>query len=149
MTGGLTVEWDGERKTIPQLQPHLQSTDRAERERAFRLGAGAYLEKRDELAGLFDRMYELRQRAARNAGFENFEQYVFKALEIFRRGKPGQEYFEVGLARAKSEIVYACMTVDHKPVPDRFCDKCRTFVFPLPTLVGDMCSDCKTMLLVA
>ena len=83
VTGGLTVEWDGERRTIPQLQPHLQSTDRAERERAFRLGAGAYLEKRDELAGLFDRMYELRQRVARNAGFADFEQYVFKAKHRF------------------------------------------------------------------
>mgnify|MGYP003577884148 CR=1 FL=1 len=67
VTGGLTVEWNGERKTIPQLQPYLQSQDRAERERAFRLGAEAYLAKRDELATLFDKMYGLRQQAARNA----------------------------------------------------------------------------------
>ena len=83
VTGGLTVDWDGERKTIPQLQPHLQSRDRAERERAFRLGATAYLEKRDELAALFDRMYDLRQQAARNAGFDDFAEYVFKAKHRF------------------------------------------------------------------
>jgi len=83
VTGGLTVEWDGERKTIPQLQPHLQSRDRAERERAFRLGAGAYLEKRDELAALFDQMYALRQQVARNAGFADFEAYVFRAKHRF------------------------------------------------------------------
>jgi oligoendopeptidase F len=83
VTGGLTVEWDGARKTIPQLQPHLQSRDRAERERAFRLGAAAYLEKRDELAALFDRMYALRQQVARNAGFPDFEAYVFRAKHRF------------------------------------------------------------------
>ena len=83
ITGGLSVEWDGERKTIPQLQPHLQSDDRAERERAFRLGAGAYLERRDELAALFDRMYGLRQAVARSAGFADFEQYVFRAKHRF------------------------------------------------------------------
>jgi oligoendopeptidase F len=83
ITGGLSVEWDGERKTIPQLQPYLQSQDRAVRERAFRAGAEAYLAHRDELAGVFDRMYELRQRVARNAGFADFQEYVFKAKHRF------------------------------------------------------------------
>lgn len=83
ITGGLTAEWDGRRVTIPQLQPHLQSTDRATRERAFRLGAEAYAEKRDELAALFDRMYALRQQIARNAGFDDYEQYVFPAKHRF------------------------------------------------------------------
>jgi len=83
ITGGLSVEWDGERKTIPQLQPHLKSQDRAERERAFRLGAEAYLARRDELAGVFDRMYALRQRVATNAGFADFQDYVFQAKHRF------------------------------------------------------------------
>ena len=83
ITGGLGVDWDGERKTIPQLQPFLKSQDRAVRERAFRAGADAYIEKRDELATVFDRMYELRQRVAHNAGFANFEDYVFRAKHRF------------------------------------------------------------------
>ena len=58
IAGGLSAEWDGERKTIPQLQPYLKATDRPVRERAFRAGADAYLEHRDEMAALFDRMYE-------------------------------------------------------------------------------------------
>jgi oligoendopeptidase F len=82
-TGGLTVEWDGERKTVPQLQPYLKAVDRAVRERAFRLGAAAYLEKRDELASLFDRMYVLRQRVARNAGLADYQAYVYKAKHRF------------------------------------------------------------------
>jgi oligoendopeptidase F len=83
ITGGLEVEWNGERKTIPQLQPFLKDRDRAVRERAFRLGASAYLARRDELAALFDRMYVLRARLAANAGFPDFQSYVFKAKHRF------------------------------------------------------------------
>ena len=83
VVGGLGVDWDGERKTIPQLQPYLKSQDRAVRERAFRAGADAYLAKRDELATVFDRMYALRQQVAHNAGFATFEDYVFKAKHRF------------------------------------------------------------------
>ena len=83
ITGGLSVEWEGERLTIPQLQPLLKSQDRAVRERAFRLGAEAYLAQRDALADTFDRMYELRQQAARNAGFPDHEKFVFQAKHRF------------------------------------------------------------------
>lgn len=79
ITGSLTVMWDGEEKTIPQLQPYQQSPDRVVRERAFRLTAGAYDAKRDELATLFDEMYDLRSRVAANAGFADFQAYTFKA----------------------------------------------------------------------
>ncbi|MCE2940826.1 MAG: M3 family oligoendopeptidase [Gemmatimonadota bacterium] len=79
ITGGLSADWDGEPKTIPQLQPYLQDADRGVRERAFRLGARAYLEKRDALADLFDRMYERRQALARNAGFADYQAYAFAA----------------------------------------------------------------------
>ncbi len=79
ITGSMTVEWEGQERPLPQLQPYLKSPDRSVRERAFRASAGPYVEKRDELAGLFDRMFELRQRAARNAGFANFRDYVFPA----------------------------------------------------------------------
>ncbi len=83
VTGGLSVEWDGERKTIPQLQPYLKSADRAARERAFRLGASAYLEQRDVLAEQFDRMYALRIEVAREAGFADYQQYCFAAKHRF------------------------------------------------------------------
>jgi oligoendopeptidase F len=83
ITGGLSVDWEGERKTIPQLQPYLKSQDRLVRERAFRAGAEAYLARRDELAVVFDRMYALRQQVARNAGFADYQAYVFKAKHRF------------------------------------------------------------------
>ena len=83
VTGGLTVEWDGETKTIPALQPYLLEQDRAVRERAFRLGAEAYLEKHEELAALFDRMVKVRHALARDAGFASYRDYAFTAKYRF------------------------------------------------------------------
>ncbi|MFL5581019.1 MAG: M3 family oligoendopeptidase [Gemmatimonadaceae bacterium] len=83
ITGGLSVEWEGERRTIPQLQPLLKSQDRLVRERAYRLGAEAYIGVRDELAALFDRMFVLRVESAREAGFDSFEEYVYRAKHRF------------------------------------------------------------------
>ncbi len=74
--GGLTVEWDGEEKTPAQLLPYLESNDRATRERAFRLRADAFMKRRDDFADLFDRLHDVRQTVARNAGFENFRDYT-------------------------------------------------------------------------
>ena len=79
ITGSMTAMWDGVERPLPQLQPFLKSNDRAVRERAFRAATQPYMDQRPALAELFDRMYELRQRAARNAGFANFRDYIFPA----------------------------------------------------------------------
>ncbi|HEX5004337.1 MAG TPA: M3 family oligoendopeptidase [Gemmatimonadales bacterium] len=79
LTGGITVEWDGETRTLAQLSPFLKSPDRSVRERAFRAIGAPYLTLHDELAGLFTDMYERRQRVARNAGFAEFQAYSFAA----------------------------------------------------------------------
>jgi oligoendopeptidase F len=83
VTGGLTVPWDGETLTVPQLQPFMKVPDRATRERAFRAGGAAYRSVRDELSGLFDRMYALRQEVARNAGFSDHMAWAFAAKHRF------------------------------------------------------------------
>jgi oligoendopeptidase F len=83
VTGGLSVDWDGTPKTIPQLGPFLQDPDRAVREKAFRKGAEAYLAVRDELATQFDQMFALRQAVAREAGFADYQAYAFRAKYRF------------------------------------------------------------------
>ena len=82
-TGGMTAEWEGQALPLPRLQPFLKRDDRAVRERAFHAMSQPYLEQRDQLAGILDRMVELRQRVARNAGFGNFRDYVFPAYHRF------------------------------------------------------------------
>ncbi|HUQ81801.1 MAG TPA: M3 family oligoendopeptidase [Gemmatimonadaceae bacterium] len=83
IVGGLTVEWEGVTKTIPQLQPYLKERDRQLRERAWRLGNDAYLVHRDELAALFDKMFIARTKVAGNAGFPNYQEYAFKSKHRF------------------------------------------------------------------
>ena len=83
VNGAMTVEWDGEEKTPAQLLPFLESNDRAQRERAFKLRAQPYIEQREVLADIFDRMYDIRQQVARNAGFENFRDYAHREKNRF------------------------------------------------------------------
>ena len=83
ITGGLTVEWDGEEIPIPRLRPFLLNEDRDMRERAFRLQSAPYIERRNELAALFDRMYAVRVQEATNAGFVNYRDYVHRAKNRF------------------------------------------------------------------
>jgi oligoendopeptidase F len=79
LTGGITVEWEGETLTLPQLAPFLKQPDRVVRERAFRAMGAPYLALKAELGALFDAMYERRQRVARQSGFADFEAYSFVA----------------------------------------------------------------------
>jgi oligoendopeptidase F len=79
ITGGFLADWDGEKKPLPMLAPFLQSPDRTVRERAFRASIGPYVASRDALARLFDRQFALRQRVAKNAGFQDFQAYSFAA----------------------------------------------------------------------
>src|SRR5258706_1984300 len=83
VNGALTVEWDGEEKTPSQLLPYLSSDDRGVRDRAFKLRAKPYLDQRDVLAGIFDRMYDLRQKVAKNAGFANYRDYAHREKNRF------------------------------------------------------------------
>jgi oligoendopeptidase F len=105
ITGSMTVEWDGIEVPLPRLQPFLKSPDRAVRERAFRAGARPYMEERGALAGLFDRMYELRQQAARNAGFASFRDYVFPAKFRFDYTPADCERFHEAVERTATPAV--------------------------------------------
>ncbi len=105
ITGSMTVEWEGVERPLPQLQPFLKSADRAVRERAFRAGTQPYIEERGALAGLFDRMLELRQRAARNAGFANYRDYVFPAKYRFDYTPADCERFHEAVERAATPAV--------------------------------------------
>jgi oligoendopeptidase F len=109
ITGSMTVTWDGEERPLPQLQPFLKSPDRAIRERAFRAATQPYMEERGALAGLFDRMFELRQRAARNAGFANFRDYIFPAKFRFDYTPADCERFHEAVERTAAPAVARIM----------------------------------------
>ncbi len=79
VTGGMTAAWEGEQVPLPALQPRLRDPDRAVRERAYLAGTRPYLEAQPKLASLFDRMYTIRQKVARQAGCAEFREYSFRS----------------------------------------------------------------------
>jgi oligoendopeptidase F len=76
LAGGLSAEWEGQRVPLPALRIPASSPDRQVREQAIRLHLGAYAAKRDAIADIFDREFEVRQTVARNAGTANYRDYV-------------------------------------------------------------------------
>jgi oligoendopeptidase F len=83
LTGAMTVDWDGEQLTIPQVMARTGVPDRRVRERAFRLSFEPYIHQRAELVQLFDAMYGLRQQMAANAGFGSFRDYAHREKNRF------------------------------------------------------------------
>lgn len=79
ITGTMTAEWQGARVPLPRLAPFLKGRDRAVREAAWRGFNAPYVAAHDELAGIFDRMVDLRQTIGRNAGFADYRDYIFAA----------------------------------------------------------------------
>lgn len=72
----LTVQYKGEEKTLSQLAPYLKDPDRSIREEVWRLRNDKMMEKREEFNHLFDEMKKIRIQKAKNAGFDNYRDYV-------------------------------------------------------------------------
>lgn len=83
ITGSMSVLWNGEEKTLQQMNVYLKDPDRSVREKAWKLVQGKRLQEADKLDDIMDELIQKRNEKAENAGFENFRDYMFKALERF------------------------------------------------------------------
>ncbi|MBL8134963.1 MAG: M3 family oligoendopeptidase [Anaerolineae bacterium] len=81
--GAQEVMWEGEARTIPQMNPLLMETDRALRERAWTLRAERQIADRAALNDLWTRMLSLRRQIAANAGEPDFRAYTWKHHKRF------------------------------------------------------------------
>jgi oligoendopeptidase F len=86
MIGAMTVNFQGQERTLAQMAPFLEETDRAVRQEAWELSARRRLEDREALDDLFDQMTPLRVEIARAAGFESYVEYAFRHRERFDYG---------------------------------------------------------------
>jgi len=84
--GAMTVTFRGEERTLPQMAPFLEETDRAVRKEAWELSATRRLQDREKLDDLFDQMKALRIEIAHEAGFSDFVEYAFRNRERFDYG---------------------------------------------------------------
>ena len=83
LTGSLTVNFRGEETTLVQMGRYLEEPDRALRQEAWELVARRRLQEVDNFDEILDRLIELRQQTARNAGFKNYRDYAFRRLGRF------------------------------------------------------------------
>lgn len=83
IAGGMTVTLDGEEMTLQKASDRLQSTDRTIREEAWRSINNCRFEAHQELDELLNTLVTLRTQVAKNAGFENYRDYMFAAMGRF------------------------------------------------------------------
>ena len=79
ITGAMTVHWRGEERTLQQMAPVLEETDRSTREAAWQAMWQRRLQDRERIEAIMDELIALRTRIARNAGFDNFRDYQHAA----------------------------------------------------------------------
>lgn len=83
ISGAMAVEHDGKELTLQQAAVNLQSTDRKLREEIYHKIAGRRLEDKQTFDDLFTKLIGLRDKVAKNTGFSNFRDYMFKAMGRF------------------------------------------------------------------
>lgn len=81
--GAMTVEFEGREQTLPQMARYQESNDRAVREAAWRVVAERRVQDAATLDAIYDKMVQLRDQQARNAGFDNYIGYAFKEKKRF------------------------------------------------------------------
>lgn len=105
IVGAMTVTIDGREMTLPEASDRLQSTDRAVREEAWRKIWERRYQDHEVLDQLFDRLRDLRNQIALNAGFDNFRDYSFAALGRFDYSPQDCVNFHDSVARAVVPLV--------------------------------------------
>ncbi len=105
--GAMTVEFRGEEKTMPQMALYLEENDRPTREEAWRAMADRRLADRERIEDIFDSLIKLRHEIARNAGFENYRDYAFRAMHRF-------DYTPADCQAFHQAIEKVCVPVHHE-----------------------------------
>ena len=79
LSGAMTVEFDGEEKTLPMMARYLEVTDRSVRETAWRTTWDRRLQDRQAFDDLFDEMVAKRVTIAANTGYPDYRDYAHDA----------------------------------------------------------------------
>jgi len=99
-TGAMTVTFRGEELTLQQMSKFYEVPDRAVREEAYRLTSQRALADSEILDSIYTEMVALRDRMARNAGFDNYRDYIFVKKDRFDYTPEDCEEFHRGVEEA-------------------------------------------------
>lgn len=78
-----TVEWEGQERTIAQMRPLYQETDRQTREKAWRLAAARQLMDRKVINDLWGEFLTVRRELAANGGFPDYRSFRWLQMHRF------------------------------------------------------------------
>lgn len=81
--GAQLITYKGKEITSQQAAKYLKDPDRATRKEVYDLLVERKRQDHDKLEEIFDELVSLRHQIATNAGFENFRDYKFKAMNRF------------------------------------------------------------------
>ncbi len=81
--GAMTVEIDGQVKTLQQASVLLENTNRSLRESTYLKLQERRYQDHEKMDDIFNKMLKIRHQIAVNAGFVNFRDYSFAALKRF------------------------------------------------------------------
>ena len=83
LIGAQTVTFRGEEKTLVQMGSYLEEPDRALRQEAWELVAKRRLQDAEKCEEIFGQLIQLRTQIAKNAGFENYRDFMFRKMGRF------------------------------------------------------------------
>jgi len=83
LCGAMTVVFEGQERTLPEMGKYLLEPDRILRERAWRAAAERRCKDQDKFEDIFDRLFQKRVAMAHHAGFKDFTAYQFKNYHRF------------------------------------------------------------------
>jgi oligoendopeptidase F len=100
--GAMTIEHEGKEYTLPQAAVFLQNENRELRKEIFEKSSARRLQDREKLNNLFSDLVQIRSQIAKNAGFENFRDYMFAELGRFDYDVKACEQFHEAI---KTEVI--------------------------------------------
>lgn len=97
IVGRMNVSIDGREQTIPEASVALLEPDRDRRERVWHAVNDRHLEDQTALDDLFLTLVALRQQVARNAGLQNYREYIWRDLARFDYAPEDCEVFHAAI----------------------------------------------------
>ena len=122
INGAMTVEFEGEERTFPQMSKYLESNDRSQRQAAWMAISARRMEDSERLSEIFDELISIRHQMATNAGFESYTQYMFRAMHRF-------DYTVEDCLEFHESVESVCMPILEKINKER-CDGLEIGEFP-------------------
>ncbi len=87
INGAMTVVFEGEEKTLPQMRGYMESNERDIRESAWKAVVDRRGMDSERLSEIFDELVSIRHQMAVNAGFGSYTDYMFRAMHRFDYSK--------------------------------------------------------------